>query len=899
MWRLTDQDGLRGVTSNPSIFEKAIRGSQDYANELRDLQRRGDLDAKGIYEHIAVRDIQDAADVLRPVYDQTGGADGYVSLEVSPALARDTEGTLAEARRLWQAVARANLMIKVPATPEGIPAIETLIGEGINVNVTLLFAVDAYQSVAEAYLAGLERLVAGGGDPAKVSSVASFFISRIDSAVDALLSSRIQASKDPAEQQALETLKGRTAIASGKLAYQRYKQIFAGERWRRLAAASARPQRLLWASTSTKNPQYRDVLYVEEMIGPDTVNTMPLATLDAFRDHGKLRNSLEENIEGAEAAVRGLESLGISLADVTSRLREEGVQLFQDAFDKLLAALDRTCHPQVPASLFSWTLPATAGAAVRQAVGEWKAGKKMRRLWARDASVWTGGDESKWLGWLNIVEDQLAHLHHLTNLAQEVHDADFSDALLLGMGGSSLAPEVMATTFGPRRDHPHLHVLDSTDPSQIGAIEKKLDLGDTLFIVSSKSGTTTEPNILMRYFFERVRAFDTDNTGDRFIAITDPGSKLQKEAETAGFRHIYFGLPSIGGRYSALSDFGLAPSAMAGIDVKRVLDRAEEMVHSCASCVPEEENPGLMLGAILGTLGKAGRDKVTIVASPGIETFGAWLEQLLAESTGKDGKGLIPVDSEPLGPPEVYGDDRLFVYMRLDGAADPRQEDALAALEKAGQPVVRITVRDVYDIGQEFFRWEIATAVAGSILGINPFDQPDVEASKIATRALTAEYEKTGKLKSGEPVLESDKSLPEVIRKHLRQLRPGDYFATLAYVERNPAHDARLQSIRRRVRDAMHVATCAGFGPRFLHSTGQAYKGGPNSGVFLQITCEEAADLPVPGQKYTFGVVKAAQALGDLQVLTERGRRALRVHLGKDVEAGLARLEAAVAEALS
>ncbi|HWB99915.1 MAG TPA: bifunctional transaldolase/phosoglucose isomerase, partial [Bryobacteraceae bacterium] len=654
-----------------------------------------------------------------------------------------------------------------------------------------------------------------------------------------------------------------------------------------------------WASTSTKNPKYRDVIYVEELIGPDTVNTMPLATLEAFRDHGKPRASLEENVEAAQAAFRNLEAAGISITQVTDRLVEEGVQLFVDAFEKLLAALERKCRPQVDSRALTWKISAEAGTVLEKVIAEWKDGKKIAKLWARDASVWTGKDEGKWLGWLTIVQDQLAHLHHLTDLAQEAHDTDFSDVLLLGMGGSSLAPEVMATTFGTRPNFPRLHVLDSTDPSQIRAIESKLDLGDTLFIVSSKSGTTLEPNILMKYFFDRVQHFDADNTGDRFIAVTDPGSKLQKEAEEAHFRHIYFGLPSIGGRYSALSDFGMVPSAIAGIDVKRVLDGAEQMAQSCASCVPEEENPGLILGALLGTLGNAGRDKVTILASPGIETFGAWLEQLLAESTGKNGKGLIPVDREPLGPPAIYGQDRVFVYLSLRGAVDASQESAIAAIEQAGHPVVRITLADIHDIGQEYFRWEVATAVAGSILGINPFDQPDVEASKIATRELTSEYEKTGKLKSGDPVLESDPALVEILRKHLSRIRPGDYFAVLAYLERNAAHDARMQAIRVAVRDTKRVATCVGFGPRFLHSTGQAYKGGPNSGVFLQLTCDEAADLPVPGQRYSFGVVKAAQALGDLQVLTERGRRALRIHLGADVEGGLARLESAIRKALS
>ncbi|MEK7714295.1 MAG: transaldolase, partial [candidate division NC10 bacterium] len=416
---------------------------------------------------------------------------------------------------------------------------------------------------------------------------------------------------------------------------------------------------------------------------------------------------------------------------------------------------------------------------------------------------------------------------------------------------------------------------------------------------SSKSGSTLEPIIFKQYFFGRVaQALGAGRAGSRFIAITDPGSKIQQVAEADGFRHIFFGLPSIGGRYSALSDFGMVPAAVMGLDVSRFLGEADEMANACAARVPVEENPGAVLGIILGVLAKHGRDKVTLIASPGIHDLGAWLEQLLAESTGKDGQGLIPVDREPAGPPAVYGADRLFVYLRLATAPDTGEDAAVAALESAGQPVVRITVDDPYGLGAEFFRWEFAAAVAGAVLGINAFNQPDVEASKLATRRLTDEYEKTGTLPPESPVRVGDKDLVAALRAHLGKIGPGDYVALLAYVEMTPAHEALLQAIRRAVRDRYRVATCLGFGPRFLHSTGQAYKGGPNTGVFLQITCDDAADLPVPGQTYSFGVVKAAQARGDLQVLTERGRRALRVHLGKDVARGLETLRTAVDQAM-
>lgn len=916
--KLVDQDGLTGVTSNPSIFEKAIGGSTDYDASLKAAESTGDFDVMALYERLAIEDIRHAADALRPVYDATKRKDGYVSLEVSPYLAMNTDATVVEARRLWQAVGRENLMIKVPATKAGLPAIRQLIGEGININITLLFSQQVYEDVVEAYLAGLEHLIGQGGDASKIASVASFFVSRIDVAVDALIDECLGRTNEADERRTLTGLRGTVAIANAKLAYQRYQKLFAGARWEKLHAKGARVQRLLWASTGTKDKSYSDVLYVEALIAADTVNTIPPATMDAFRDHGKVRATLEENIDGAVQTMATLDRSGISIDAVTAKLVEEGVRLFADAFDKLLGAVAQKRAANLGEKLNSQTykLPPALEKAVAASLEIWRHDGNVRRLWARDAGLWTGSDEAKWLGWLNIAEEQRKRIGSLVNLAEDIRRQDFSHIVLLGMGGSSLGPEVLAETFG-RRDGPTLLVLDSTNPAQIRTTESKIDPARALFIVSSKSGSTLEPNILKQYFFECVtRATGADQAGSRFIAITDPGSKLQTIAERDRFRHVAFGIPSIGGRYSVLSDFGLVPAAAMGLDIGKLLGATELMVRSCAANVPAAHNPGVVLGTVLGVLGKAGRDKVTIIASPGIADFGAWLEQLLAESTGKQGKGLIPVDTEPLGPPDVYGEDRLFVYVRLPSEANPEQDDAVIALERAGHPVVRIAVTDRYNIGQEFFRWEFATAVAGSILGINPFDQPDVEASKVKTRGLTTAYEKTGELPSETPLLEESGltlfseenngkafgkagTLVEVLGAHFGRVQAGDYCALLAYVERNEHHREALQDIRILIRDRKRVATCLGFGPRFLHSTGQAYKGGPNTGVFLQITCDDTTDLQVPGQKYTFGIVKAAEARGDFEVLAERKRRVLRIHLGSHVAAGLTTLKEAIHQALA
>src|SRR5215471_8164907 len=917
--KLVEEDGLRGVTSNPSIFEKAIGHGDDYDAQIAALQASGDLDPGALFERLAVTDIQNGADALRPVYHQTQGRDGYISIEVSPYLAMDTGGTIEEARRLWHEVARENLMVKIPATKPGLLAIRAMISEGININITLLFSQQVYAEVAEAYISGLEAFAKKGGDPHRIASVASFFVSRIDTLVDDDLDKQIAAVTDSSEKARLQGLKGKVAIANAKLAYELSKKIYADERWQRLAQKGAQTQRLLWASTGTKNKAYSDVLYVEELIGADTVNTIPPATMDAFRDHGRLRPSLEEDIAGAKAVMDALPPLGISIDAVTAKLVDDGVRLFADAADQLYAAVQNKRRTVLGSKLNAMTckLPDELHKDVQAALEDWRKEGKIRRLWAADASLLTETDEVQWLGWLEIVDKQLKGVAHLQDFADDVKRSGFQDVLLLGMGGSSLGPEVFAETFGTKPGFPKLHVLDSTDPAQIRSFESRVDLARTLFLVSSKSGSTLEPNIFKQYFYERAKqTVGAAEAPRRFVAITDPGSSLEKIALSEGFRCVFHGLPSIGGRYSVLSDFGMLPTAAIGVDLRVFLESTAEMVRSCTANASPVENPGVILGAILGICQCRGRDKVTIIASQSIADFGAWLEQLLAESTGKLGKGIVPVDGEPLGAPAVYGDDRLFAYLRLAADQDVDQERAIAALETAGHPVVRITVHDRMQLGQEFFRWEMATAVAGSIIGINPFDQPDVEAAKVKTRDLTAAYEKSRALPEQHAFFDGDgiklfadprneselkpqaTSLAAALKAHFGRIGAGDYAALLAYIDRSPAHIDAIQRLRRIIRDRTKAATCVGFGPRFQHSTGQAYKGGPNSGVFLQITCDDPDDLPVPGQSYTFGIVKEAQARGDFDVLAERGRRALRAHITGDLSAGLDRLARAVEQAL-
>lgn len=918
---LIDDDGLAGITSNPSIFDKSIGETDFYDADIKRLAGGGETAVGTIYERLVVADIAAAADLLRPVYDQSGGRKGFVSLEVSPYLAANTAGTIAEARRLWAAVKRDNIFIKVPGTPAGIPAIRQLLAEGININITLLFSQKVYKQVVEAYLSALEDRAAKGEPIDRIASVASFFVSRIDTAVDKLLDEAAPRASNEAERTRLQSLRGKAAVANAKLAYQRWQRLFSGARWERLKKAGAGPQELLWASTSTKNPAYNDVLYVADLIGPETVNTMPEKTMDAFRDHGTVGDTLTAGVDAAAQMLAALERAGISLDAVTDQLVSEGVTQFCDAFDNLNGALARKRRKILGKALGdqSLILPEPLKKRVGDAAEVWRSRGNIRRLWDEDASLWTNHGEEDWLGWLDVIEAQLRDLPSLNEFAGEVRAQGFRDALLLGMGGSSLGPEVLAETLGAAPGFPKLHVLDSTDPAQVKSFERAIDVGKTLFIVSSKSGTTLEPNVLMDYFFQKASdAIGAADAARHFVAITDPDSPLEKHAKERGFHRVFEGMPSIGGRYSVLSPFGIVPLAAMGRDVRAFLESALVMARSCGPEVPPAENPGVQLGLAIGLCAQSGRDKVTMIASPPLAPFSAWAEQLFAESTGKNGKGIIPIADEPLGDPSVYDAHRLFIYLRDTARPDSAQDAKVEALAKAGQPVVRIGVGSAEQLGQEFFRFEMATAVAGAVIGIDAFDQPDVEAAKVAARELTDAYEKTGTLAAEKPVFRqngialytdernaqalhqagANSTLESWLRAHFARLHDGDYFAIMAYVQRAQAQAKPLQELRLAVRDKKHVATCLEFGPRFLHSTGQAYKGGPNSGVFLQVTADPAADVKIPGRKASFGVIEAAQARGDLRVLAERGRRVLRAHLAGDLDARLDELNQAARAAL-
>ncbi len=906
--------GLRGVTSNPSIFEKAIVGSADYDEDLKHLMEEGG-NVQDIYEALALKDIALASDILRPVYDATSGKDGYVSLEVNPSLAHNTPATISEAKRLFETLERPNVMIKVPATTAGILAIPDLIGAGVNVNVTLLFSTAYYRQVAEAYLKGLETLadkgpsVKGGQRLDQVSSVASFFVSRVDSAVDLAL--KAKGNSD---------LPGKIAIANAKVAYVQFKKIFSGPRWEKLAGRGAHVQRLLWASTGTKNPLYPDTVYVDQLIGSYTVNTLPPSVLNSFVDHGRVEIRLSKGIEEAKDQLSRLEALDIDLNEITQTLLNQGVEAFAKSFESLMTGISEKMDRLKAGKQNIVEYLGRFRSAVDETSERLRDEKIMYRIWAHDYTVWKDdpAEIANRLGWLHSPEVMMAAIPEITAFVEEVRKAGYTHALLLGMGGSSLAPEMFRLTFGVSEGYLDLAVLDSTDPGAVSAYAEKLDPAKTLFIVSTKSGGTVETFSFMKYFYNRAaEAVGRENAGEHFVAITDPESGLEETAKELGFRKIFLNDPNIGGRYSVLSDFGLVPAALIGMDLSLLLERAATMACNSegCNCPVKGDNASARLGALIGLLANEGLDKLTLITTPGIAHFGAWVEQLIAESTGKEGKGILPVNGETLGSPEIYAGDRFFVCLELEH--EKTDGINLKVFEAKGHPALHIKLKDPYDLGGECFRWEMATAVAGNVLGINPFDQPNVESAKVLARQMVAAYQKEGQLPETKATLEksgiqvygdlSAHSLVEALETFLAGAAKGEnesagrsYVAIQAYVNPTRETDRELQALRKKIQFNHRLATTVGYGPRFLHSTGQLHKGDAGHGLFIQITADTSKDLPIPDQagkdasSISFGVLKMAQVLGDRQALTDAGRKVIRFHLGKDIVGGLRHLKEAI-----
>lgn len=904
--RRVREEGLRGVTSNPAIFSKAISGGGEYDEQIAELAAEG-RSVEEIYEAVVVSDIRDACDVLRPVYDESDGADGFVSLEVSPHLAHDTEGSIEEARRLYRRVDRPNVFIKIPGTPEGVPAIEELLFEGVNVNVTLLFSVEAYEAVARAYLRALERRAETGRDVDGVASVASFFLSRIDVLVDGVLGHYLRPGGGDGPGPRPEDLMGEAALANAKIAYRRFLEIFSGERWEALAEEGARPQRMLWASTSTKDPLYSDVRYVEPLVGPHTVNTLPERTISAFADHGRVDDTVEIGMEEADATMEALAEVGVDFDHVTEQLLHEGVRKFIDPYDRLMAVLADRRRDLLSRETASVAVHPGPDVALDDALGSLRQRRFGRRLAARDPALWTDDPDvaeavSERLGWLDGEQRVRDRLADLAGLATGARDEDVRDVVVLGMGGSVEAARTIWEVLGSPGDPRTLRVLDDTHPDAVRAVEEEIDLDRALFVVASKSGTTVETLSLYRHFLEAARERFGDDAGDRFVAVTDPGTPLAEEAERVGFRRVVLGPEDVGGRYSALFEFGLVPPLLAGVEVTPMLERAAEARAECDPVLPPGRIPGVPLGTALGLAARSGRDKATVFLSPGLEGLGRWIEQLLAESLGKDGVGVVPVAGERPATASAYDDDRLFVHVRLAGAEERGVADLLAELREDGHPVVEIELPGEAHLGGEFLRWEVAVATAGAVMGVNPFDEPDVAEAKSETARLLDRWREEGALPDPPVVLEEGgltvygdaawiPAGPEGLFDRVAGAAgPGDYVSLLAYLPATPARAEALEAVRRSLWGRTGRAVTAQFGPRYLHSTGQMHKGGPETGVHLILTTDAETDLEVPGAGHGFGVLNRAQAMADHGILERRGRRVLRVHLD-DPDRGLARLQ--------
>jgi len=903
--------GLRGMTSNPTIFEKAINGSSDYLSDLERLTILGNTPLE-IYESLAINDIRQAADLLRPVYDSSQGEDGYVSLEVAPDLAHDGAATFSEALRLWSLVERPNLMVKIPATREGLDAITQATAAGVNVNVTLIFSLQRYQQVMAAYVKGLELRLKAGLPVSSIASVASFFVSRLDSKVDQRLEQLMRAEGSRAKKAA--GLFGKAAVANARLAYDLFEKFFFGPRFEQLQTRGARMQRPLWASTSTKNPSYSDILYIQELIGAHTVNTLPQNTLDAFFEHGEVRLSLKGHHEEAQRVIDDLEELGISMDQVTQELEDEGVASFAKSFRELIESIAHKSEEVLAKNRSSAIGLGVYQPLVEKALAELTTSNIIQRIWKQDYTVWSDkpAEITNRLDWLFSPEDMINQLGKIEALVYAVQQAGYTQALLLGMGGSSLAPELFSKTFSSKPGSAaglHLEVLDSTHPEAVAHHTARLDPASSLFIVSTKSGGTEETLSFFRYFYNwTASALGEKNAGDHFIAITDPKSKLVDLAGEYKFRACLLNNPNIGGRYSALSFFGLLPAALAGVDLSKLLDRAHQMARSCSANIPVKENPAAQLGVALGELALKGRDKVTFFLSPEITSFGDWVEQLIAESTGKDGRGILPVVGETLQPAHIYGEDRLFVSITLAG--DERYHKELQALKAAGHPVLQHQLKDIYELGGQILLWELATAIAGQRLTIHPFDQPNVEAAKQQARQVVDAYRKSGTLSTPTPAISSEQvavygtsqaeTAEQALTSFLEDPLPGSYICIQAFLPPEAATSQALQILRDKLQERTRLAVTCGYGPRYLHSTGQYHKGGSKNGYFIQFTSHSSKKVLIPDKAgmpeaaMSFNILVLAQALGDAKALEQAGQRVIRFHVTGDVQQVISKLAKAL-----
>ena len=880
-----EKEVIFGLTSNPSIFKKAITNGTGYSMDIQTMSWAG-LDTKSIYEYLVIEDIRDVSDLLFPTYEATRQVDGYVSLEVGPENANNSDLTIEEAKRLWKLVDRKNLMIKVPATPAGIPAIKELIASGINVNVTLIFSVNRYLEVIDAYLSGLEERIKNDLPINQIHSVASLFVSRLDVKIESKVTDIIQSGKVTGNE--VQPYLGKLAILNALYVYEEFNDSRNSERFKKIAEKGGNIQRPLWASTGTKNTNYSDVLYVEGLLLPDTVNTVPPHTLNAFLDHGKCD---VVNYSAGKSEFRNLEDklkdIGVNFKEVWIELEEEGVAAFISAQEDLLEAIDNQ-HEFFQRSLGG------LNAQIEKRMESLESGGFPAKFFTPDAALWTKETSEvdevlHRLGWIDAPISSRAIVDEADNLLDELIKDGFTHALVLGMGGSSLASEVFSKVFKKEGKSSErglaLSILDSTDPIQIDEKTREIPIKKTLFIISSKSGTTAEVKALLAYFWKLAKEVKEKSPGEHFVVITDPGTPLEKLGLDKSFRKVFSSDPNVGGRYSALTAFGIVPLVLSGIDGHQFLNAANRMRMKCSRSSPIEKNPGFALGSVIAEAYFDDRDKVTILTDPVYNAFGSWLEQLIAESSGKSGKGILPIDREPIVPAVDYSNDRVFYYLRSSGKLD----GLVDALVDLNHPVIVSYLDDKFDIAAEIYKWEIAIVAACSFIQVNPFNQPNVQESKLITHGMISGYKHNPILEEGSLLFSNSEysiygnaekaQTEKEITEEFFTVNAGDYISINAFLPRIEAYENMLQQLRKHLLSKYSVPVTLGFGPRFLHSTGQLHKGGKNNGLFLIISQDTPIDFEIPGEGMNFSVLEKAQALGDMQALEKNNRRVLRIHL--------------------
>ena len=904
-----DNSGLLGVTSNPSIFQQSISQGEGYEEDIQELLKKG-ASTLAIYDALTLADIRETCDLFRPVFEKTNGDHGFVSLEVLPCLAFNEDATVEEAKRLWNLVNKPNVMIKVPATPQGVKAVTRLIGEGVNINVTLIFSQQNYRDVANAYMDGLDVLAAKGGDLRKVHSVASVFVSRIDTDIDKRLDAMLATENDPAKRSRLQDLKGKAAIANSKGVYQAFRALCEAPRFRALKAKGANVQKTLWGSTSCKNPAYQDLIYVETLVGKDTVNTLPQNTWEALLDHGKIRpDSVEESLEESVTAIAQLKDLGIDVHAVCDKLQQDGVKAFVNSFESLMAVLEkkRSGKTKVAAPVkVTAALPAELQKSVTDTIAE-LAKKDVHTRWlAKDPTLWSNDPAHhkvilNRLGWVENCEKLVGKLYEIDQLQEKFFKEKIRDVVLLGMGGSSLAAEVLSLILKRSADKVkgalkgiRFHLLDTTDPASILKVEKVIRYPKTVFLVGSKSGSTIETRSQYQHFFAKVTAFykgDEAKAAARFVLVTDEGSPLADLGRSKPFAGVFLNPGDIGGRYSALSFFGLVPAALLGIDVRRVVSDAQRFLDAMRRDKDISKNEGISLGILLGALALKGKDKLTFWTSPSLASFADWAEQLIAESTGKEGKGITPVAGERPLKLDRYGQDRVFVILRIKGENEKTWAARIKALKAKGFPVLDFVWADGSNVGGEFLRWEVATSFASVVLRIDPFDEPNVKESKDITGRLLEDVKRKKPLPRPEKLLAvKGAGLTPADTKTLaaffKKLPKNGFVSLLAYVDRSPATHKALQALQKQIAEALKVPVLSGFGPRYLHSIGQLYKGGPKLGIFIEFFVKDAKDVRIPGEVYGFSQLKRAQAMGDYEALSSKGLPVLAIDLGSSLVSG-------------